>query len=155
MQKDGVLFSFHYVLPKYSTTGSIVFIDNLKLQADKASSGGDTESTLLDEDFDDYEGGLPVDWSIANTNKDAKYTWKVKKSYSRVLASCDADTYDDSYNNGGWGANSGDITVKNGREAGRAPDRSAACDEWQNRNCCIPVQRQHHLAEERRNDRYA
>ena len=114
MQKDGVLFSFHYVLPKYSTTGSIVFIDNLKLQADKASSGGDTESTLLDEDFDDYEGGLPVDWSIANTNKDAKYTWKVKKSYSRVLASCDADTYDDSYNNGGWGANSGDITVKNG-----------------------------------------
>lgn len=114
MQKDGVLFSFHYVLPKYSTTGSIVFIDNLKLQADKASSGGDTESTLLDEDFDDYEGGLPVDWSIANTNKDAKYTWKVKKSYSRVLVSCDADTYDDSYNNGGWGANSGDITVKNG-----------------------------------------
>lgn len=40
MQKDGVLFSFHYVLPKYSTTGSIVFIDNLKLQAVRLPPAG-------------------------------------------------------------------------------------------------------------------
>ena len=114
MQKDGVLFSFHYVLPKNSTTGSIVFIDNLKLQADKSSSGGGEDSVLLDENFDQYEGNLPTGWEKTSTNTDAKYTWQVKKSNNRVLASCDADTYDDSDNNWGWSVNSKDITVKNG-----------------------------------------
>ena len=51
--KRQVLCSFHYVLPKYSTTGSLVFIDNLKLQADKSSSGGGEDSVLLDENFDE------------------------------------------------------------------------------------------------------
>ena len=112
LQSAATKLAFRYERPAGENSGRGA-VDDIRVMANQASSGGDTESTLLDEDFDDYEGGLPVDWSIANTNKDAKYTWKVKKSYSRVLASCDADTYDDS-DNGGWGANSGDITVKNG-----------------------------------------
>ena len=92
MQKDGVLFSFHYVLPKYSTVGSIAFIDNLKLQADKSSSGGDTESTLLNENFDDYQGKVPTDWEIRkNSGAGSYYSWRINKSYSQIGATCSAD----------------------------------------------------------------
>lgn len=115
MQKDGVLFSFHYVLPKYSTTGSIVCIDNLKLQADKASSGGDTDSTLLDENFDDRtsDGALPDGWEQTKTN--SSYTWKMYKYFSQLGAYCGSDNYDP--DEGGWGWDSlskGSPEVKNG-----------------------------------------
>lgn len=101
MQKDGVLFSFHYVLPKNSTTGSIVFIDNLKLQADKASSGGG-ESALLDEDFNDRTSGgaLPEGWTQDRTN--TSYTWKMYKYFNQLGAYCGSDNYDPD-EGGGWG----------------------------------------------------
>ena len=108
MQKDGVLFSFHYVLPKYSTTGSIVFIDNLKLQADKASSGGETDSTLLDENFDDcitsgYSGSIPSTWSQTKKNTSSYYTWRIYKTNGHITAYCSNDnsSYDGDY--GTWG----------------------------------------------------
>lgn len=101
MQKDEVLFSFHYVLPKNSTTGSIVFIDNLKLQADKASSGGG-ESTLLDEDFNDRTSGgaLPDGWTQDKAN--SSYTWKMYKYFNQLGAYCGSDNYDPD-EGGGWG----------------------------------------------------
>ena len=108
MQKDDVLFSFHYVLPKYSTTGSIVFIDNLKLQADKASSGGETDSTLLDENFDDcitsgYSGSIPSTWSQTKKNTSSYYTWRIYKTNGHITAYCSNDnsSYDGDY--GTWG----------------------------------------------------
>ena len=104
MQKDGVLFSFHYVLPKNSTMGSIVFIDNLKLQADKSSSGGGTESTLLDENFDDcitsgYSGNIPSDWTQTKKNSSI-YTWRTYKTSDHITAYC---TNDSSSQSDGWG----------------------------------------------------
>lgn len=93
MQKDGVLFSFHYVLPKNSTTGSIVFIDNLKLQADKASSGGGEDSVLLDENFDASVGNLPKNWKQTINNTAYAATWKIyKRSADHIGATCSADT---------------------------------------------------------------
>lgn len=109
MQKDGVLFSFHYVLPKNSTTGSIVFIDNLKLQADKASSDGETDSTLLDENFDDcitsgYSGSIPSDWTQTKKNSGI-YTWRTYKTNGHITAYCtnDSSSQSDSWS-GEWGA---------------------------------------------------
>ena len=90
MQKDDVLFSFHYVLPKYSTVGTLVFIDNLKLQADQSSSGGG-ESTLLDENFNDRTSGgaLPDGWTQNKTN--SSYTWKMYKYFNQLGAYCGSD----------------------------------------------------------------
>lgn len=101
MQKDGVLFSFHYVLPKNSTMGSITFIDNLKLQASASTQPGG-ESSLLDENFDDYQGKVPTDWTIKKTSSaGSSYNWRINKSYNQIGATCSAD-YDsvDEY----WGA---------------------------------------------------
>ena len=100
MQKDDVLFSFHYVLPKYSTVGTLVFIDNLKLQADKASSGGG-ESTLLDEDFNDCSAGsnLPEGWTRKYKATNTFNTWRISKLGETLAGSCSADT--DSVND--WG----------------------------------------------------
>lgn len=104
MQKDGVLFSFHYVLPKNSTTGSIVFIDNLKLQADKASSGGGEDSVLLDENFDASVGKLPKNWKQTINNTAYAATWKTyKRSADHIGATCSADT--DSLEDYGKGQN--------------------------------------------------
>ena len=104
MQKDGVLFSFHYVLPKNSTTGSIVFIDNLKLQADKASSGGGEDSVLLDENFDASVGKLPKNWKQTINNTAYAATWKIyKRSADHIGATCSADT--DSLEDYGKGQN--------------------------------------------------
>ena len=93
MQKDGVLFSFHYVLPKNSTMGSITFIDNLKLQASTSSQpGGGEESTLLDENFDDYQGKVPTDWTIKKSSSAGSYyNWRINKSYNQIGATCSAD----------------------------------------------------------------
>ena len=101
MQKDDVLFSFHYVLPKYSTVGTLVFIDNLKLQADQSSSGGG-ESTLLDENFNDRTSGgaLPDGWTQNKTN--SSYTWKMYKYFNQLGAYCGSDNYDPD-EGGGWG----------------------------------------------------
>lgn len=100
MQKDDVLFSFHYVLPKYSTVGTLVFIDNLKLQADKSSSGGG-ESTLLDEDFNDCSAGsnLPEGWTRKYKATNTFNTWRISKLGETLAGSCSADT--DSVND--WG----------------------------------------------------
>lgn len=100
MQKDDVLFSFHYVLPKYSTVGTLVFIDNLKLQADKSSSGGG-ESTLLDEDFNDCSAGsnLPEGWTQKYKATNTFNTWRISKLGETLAGSCSADT--DSVND--WG----------------------------------------------------
>lgn len=104
MQKDEVLFSFHYVLPKNSTTGSIVFIDNLKLQADKASSGGGEDSVLLDENFDASVGELPKNWKQTINNTAYAATWKIyKRSADHIGATCSADT--DSLGDYGKGQN--------------------------------------------------
>ncbi|MBS4880583.1 MAG: S8 family serine peptidase [Firmicutes bacterium] len=101
MQKDDVLFSFHYVLPKYSTVGTLVFIDNLKLQADKSSSGGG-ESTLLDENFNDRTSGgaLPDGWTQDKAN--SSYTWKMYKYFNQLGAYCGSDNYYPD-EGGGWG----------------------------------------------------
>ena len=110
MQKDGVLFSFHYVLPKNSTTGSIVFIDNLKLQADKASSGGGEDSVLLDENFDASVGKLPENWKQTINNTAYAATWKIyKRSADHIGATCSADT--DSLEDYGKGQNEFLITT--------------------------------------------
>ncbi len=100
MQKDDVLFSFHYVLPKYSTVGTLVFIDNLKLQADQSSSGGG-ESTLLDEDFNDCSAGsnLPEGWTRKYKATNTFNTWRISKLGETLAGSCSADT--DSVND--WG----------------------------------------------------
>ena len=111
MQKDGVLFSFHYVLPKYSTTGSLVFIDNLKLQADKSSSGGGEDSVLLDENFDacitsGYSGHIPSSWSQTKKNSGI-YTWRTYKTSEHITAYCtnDSSSQSDSWGGGDeWGA---------------------------------------------------
>ena len=100
MQKDGVLFSFHYVLPKNSTMGSITFIDNLKLQASASTQpGGD--SALLNENFDDRTSGgaLPDGWTQTKTN--SSYTWKMYKYFDQLGAYCGSDNYDPD-EGGGW-----------------------------------------------------
>ena len=112
LQSSTTKLAFHYERPAGENSGRGA-VDNIRITANQASSSGG-ESILLDENFDQYEGNLPTGWEKTSTNTDAKYTWQVKKSYNRVLASCDADTYDDSDNNWGWSVNSKDITVKNG-----------------------------------------
>lgn len=112
LQSTTTKLAFRYERPAGENSGRGA-VDNIRITANQASSSGG-ESTLLDENFDQYEGNLPTGWEKTSTNTDAKYTWQVKKSNNRVLASCDADTYDDSDNNWGWSVNSKDITVKNG-----------------------------------------
>ena len=90
MLADGVLFSFHYTFPKYATTGTIVFIDNIQLLAEKTSAG-DSE-LILEQDFNDCEVGstLPDGWT--RKNKNSSDTWKISKLGDTLAASCSADT---------------------------------------------------------------
>ena len=99
LQKSDVQFAFRY--HKNAGGDGACSVDDVKLIAVKASSGGDTGSILLDEDFDDCtsNGALPEDWTQTKTN--TSYTWKVYKYFEHLGAYCGSDNYDP--DEGGWG----------------------------------------------------
>ena len=100
LQTSNVQFAFRY--EKKAGGSGPCCLDNIKLIATKASSGGGEESTLLDEDFNDFEGSVPTDWTIVKkSSAGGSYTWQIKKSYSQIGAVCSAD-YDSVYET--WGA---------------------------------------------------
>ena len=70
--------------------------------ANQASSGGGEESTLLDENFNNYQGKVPDGWEITKkSSAGSSYNWRIYKSYSQVGAVCSPD-YDSVYET--WGA---------------------------------------------------
>ncbi len=101
LQSSTTKLAFRYERPAGENSGRGA-VDDIRIMANQASSGG-TESTLLDENFDDcitsgYSGNIPSTWS--QTKKNTSSTWKIVKTYGHIGASCSADT--SSYSDG-WG----------------------------------------------------
>lgn len=79
-------------------------MDDIRIMANKSSSGGGEESTLLDENFDDcitsgYSGNIPSDWTQAKKNSGI-YTWRTYKTSDHITAYC---TNDSTSQSDGWG----------------------------------------------------
>ena len=101
LQSAATKLAFRYERPAGENSGRGA-VDDIRITANQASSGGDTESTLLDENFDDYQGKVPTDWEIRKTSgAGSYYNWRINKSYSQIGATCSAD-YDSVYET--WGA---------------------------------------------------
>lgn len=109
LQTSNVQFAFRY--HKNAGGSGVCSVDDVKLIATKASSGGETDSTLLDENFDDcitsgYSGSIPSDWTQAKKNSGI-YTWRTYKTGDHITAYCtnDLSSVRDSYGGGDeWGA---------------------------------------------------
>lgn len=106
LQKSNVQFAFRY--HKNAGGSGVCSVDDVKLIATKASSGGETDSTLLDENFDDcitsgYSGSIPSTWSQTKKNTSSYYTWRIYKTNGHTTAYCSNDnsSYDGDY--GTWG----------------------------------------------------
>ena len=106
LQKSNVQFAFRY--HKNAGGSGVCSVDDVKLIATKASSGGETDSTLLDENFDDcitsgYSGSIPSTWSQTKKNTSSYYTWRIYKTNGHITAYCSNDnsSYDGDY--GTWG----------------------------------------------------
>ena len=99
-QTSNVQLAFRY--HKNAGGSGVCSVDDVKLIAAKAASGGGEESTLLDEDFNDRTSGgaLPDGWTQTKTN--SSYTWKMYKYFNQLGAYCGSDNYDPD-EGGGWG----------------------------------------------------
>ena len=106
LQTSNVQFAFRY--HKNAGGSGVCSVDNVKLIATKASSSG-SESTLLDENFDDcitsgYSGNIPATWTQTKKNSGI-YTWRTYKTNGHITAYCtnDSSSQSDSWS-GEWGA---------------------------------------------------
>ena len=101
LQSAATKLAFRYERPAGENSGRGA-VDDIRIMANQASSGGDTESTLLDEDFNDRTpgGALPGGWTQTKTN--SSYTWKMYKYFNQLGAYCGSDNYDPD-EGGGWG----------------------------------------------------
>ena len=91
LQSAATKLAFRYERPAGENSGRGA-VDDIRIMANKSSSGGDTESTLLDENFDDYQGKVPTDWTIKKSSSAGSYyNWRINKSYNQIGATCSAD----------------------------------------------------------------
>lgn len=107
LQSTTTKLAFRYERPAGENSGRGA-VDNIRIMANQASSGGG-ESTLLDENFDDcitsgYSGSIPSDWTQAKKNSGI-YTWRTYKTNGHITAYCtnDSSSQSDSWS-GEWGA---------------------------------------------------
>lgn len=100
LQSATTKLAFRYERPAGENSGRGA-LDDIRIMANQASSGGG-ESTLLDEDFNDRTSGgaLPEGWTQDKTN--SSYTWKMYKYFNQLGAYCGSDNYDPD-EGGGWG----------------------------------------------------
>ena len=115
LQSSTTKLAFRYERPAGENSGRGA-VDDIRIMANQASSGGGTESTLLDEDFNDRTSGgaLPDGWTQDKTN--TSNTWKMYKYFNQLGAYCGSDNYDPD-EGGGWGWDSlskDNPTVKSG-----------------------------------------
>lgn len=100
LQSTTTKLAFRYERPAGENSGRGA-VDDIRITANQASSSGG-DSTLLDENFDDYQNKVPADWTIKKTSSAGSYyNWRINKSYSQIGATCSAD-YDSVYET--WGA---------------------------------------------------
>lgn len=100
LQSTTTKLAFRYERPAGENSGRGA-VDDIRIMANQASSGGG-ESALLDEDFNDRTSGgaLPEGWTQDRTN--TSYTWKMYKYFNQLGAYCGSDNYDPD-EGGGWG----------------------------------------------------
>ncbi|MEE1367704.1 MAG: S8 family serine peptidase [Evtepia sp.] len=108
LQSTTTKLAFRYERPAGENSGRGA-VDDIRIMANQASSGGGEESTLLDENFDDcitsgYSGSIPSDWTQAKKNSGI-YTWRTYKTNGHITAYCtnDSSSQGDSWS-GEWGA---------------------------------------------------
>lgn len=109
LQSSTTKLAFRYERPAGDKSGRGA-VDNIRIMANQASSGGG-ESTLLDENFDDcitsgYSGNIPATWTQTKKNSGI-YTWRTYKTNGHITAYCtnDSSSVSDSYGGGDeWGA---------------------------------------------------
>lgn len=107
LQSTTTKLAFRYERPAGENSGRGA-VDDIRIMANQASSGGGEESTLLDENFDDcitsgYSGSIPSTWSQTKKNTSSYYTWRIYKTNGHITAYCSNDnsSYDGDY--GTWG----------------------------------------------------
>lgn len=101
LQSATTKLAFRYERPAGENSGRGA-VDDIRIMANQASSGGGEESTLLDENFNNYQGKVPDGWEITKkSSAGSSYNWRIYKSYSQVGAVCSPD-YDSVYET--WGA---------------------------------------------------
>ena len=107
LQSTTTKLAFRYERPAGENSGRGA-VDNIRIMANQASSGGG-ESTLLDENFDDcitsgYSGNIPATWTQTKKNSGI-YTWRTYKTNGHITAYCtnDSSSQSDSWS-GEWGA---------------------------------------------------
>ena len=103
LQSAATKLAFRYERPAGENSGRGA-VDDIRIMANKSSSGGGEESTLLDENFDDcitsgYSGNIPSDWTQAKKNSGI-YTWRTYKTSDHITAYC---TNDSTSQSDGWG----------------------------------------------------
>lgn len=100
LQSATTKLAFRYERPAGDNSGRGA-VDDIRIMANQASTPGGGESTLLDENFDDYQGKVPDGWEITKkSSAGSSYNWRIYKSYNQVGAVCSAD-YDSVYDT--WG----------------------------------------------------
>ena len=110
LQSTTTKLAFRYERPAGENSGRGA-VDDIRIMANQASSGGDTESTLLDENFDEcitsgYSGNIPSDWTQTKKNSGI-YTWRTYKTGEHITAYCTNDLSSEKDSYGGedeWGA---------------------------------------------------
>lgn len=101
LQSATTKLAFRYERPAGENSGRGA-LDDIRIMANQASSGGGEEFTLLDENFNNYQGKVPDGWEITKkSSAGSSYNWRIYKSYSQVGAVCSPD-YDSVYET--WGA---------------------------------------------------
>ena len=103
LQSAATKLAFRYERPAGENSGRGA-VDDIRITANQASTGGGEESTLLDENFDDcitsgYSGNIPSDWTQAKKNSGI-YTWRTYKTSDHITAYC---TNDSTSQSDGWG----------------------------------------------------
>ena len=108
LQSTTTKLAFRYERPAGENSGRGA-VDDIRIMANQASSGGGEESTLLDENFDDcitsgYSGNIPATWTQTKKNSGI-YTWRTYKTNGHITAYCtnDSSSQSDSWS-GEWGA---------------------------------------------------
>lgn len=110
LQSTTTKLAFRYERPAGENSGRGA-VDDIRIMANQASSGGGEESTLLDENFNDcitsgYSGNIPATWTQTKKNSGI-YTWRTYKTNGHITAYCTNDSLSQSDSWGGgdeWGA---------------------------------------------------
>lgn len=103
LQSATTKLAFRYERPAGENSGRGA-VDDIRIMANQASSGGGEDSVLLDENFDASVGKLPKNWKQTINNTAYAATWKIyKRSADHIGATCSADT--DSLEDYGKGQN--------------------------------------------------